>query len=106
MATGQMQAKPASLPRYEAVFEQQLRRAVGRVRFLDVTAALLGLGAATLLYALVVIALDRWLVLSAGARQAALILYLVAACAYIGLLVVRPLARRVNPYYAAKRLEQ
>lgn len=106
MATDQMQARPASIPKYEAVFEQQLRRAVSRVRFLDVTAALLGLGAGTLLYALIVIAFDRWLVLSAVFRQAALILYLVTACAYVGFFVVRPLGRRVNPYYAAKRLEQ
>src|SRR5262249_54662254 len=90
----------------EALFEQQLRRAVGRVRFLDVMAALLGLAAGTLLYALLVIGLDRWIILSAGARQAALILYLLLAAVYVGYCIVRPMLRMVNPYYAAKRLEE
>ncbi|HMF13863.1 MAG TPA: hypothetical protein VKE94_16210, partial [Gemmataceae bacterium] len=105
MATDLAEVKSAPAPRYEAVFEQQLTRAVGRVRFLDVTAALLGLGASTLLYALIVLGLDRWLVLTAPVRQAALILYVLVAGAYLGFFLVRPLIRRVNPYYAAKRLE-
>jgi hypothetical protein len=105
MATDQMQGRPASIPKYEAVFEQQLGRTVGRIRFLDVAAALLGLAAATLLYALIVIALDRWLVLSSAARQTALVLYLLAALAYLGFFLVRPMFRPVNPYFAAKRLE-
>src|SRR5438067_3948927 len=106
MSTEQVQVQATSIPRFEAVFERQLRRAIGRVRFLDVAAALLGLAAGTLLYALIVVSLDRWLVLSGAARQAALILYLAAACAYLGIFVAWPLYRRVNPYYAAKRLEE
>jgi hypothetical protein len=106
MATDQLQVKAASIPKYETLFEQQLRRAVGRVRFLDVTAALLGLAAGTLLYALILIGLDRWLILSGPARQFALILYLLAAAAVVGYYIVRPFFRSVNLYYAAKRLEQ
>jgi hypothetical protein len=106
MAVDQMPVRSATVPKYEAQFEQQLRRAVGRVRFLDVMAALLALAAGTLLYALLVIGLDRWLILSGSARQFALILYLIIAAAFIGYCIVRPLLRSVNPYYAAKRLEQ
>jgi hypothetical protein len=106
MATDQMQVTTASIPKYEALFEQQLRRAVGRVRFLDVMAALLTLAAGTLLYALLVIGLDRWLILSGGARQFALIFYLIVAAAFVGYCIVRPFLRTVNPYYAAKRLER
>ena len=73
MSTEQVQVQATSVPRFEAVFERQLRRAIGRVRFLDVAAALLGLAAGTLLYALIVVTLDRWLVLSGVARQAAFI---------------------------------
>ncbi len=105
MAVDLRQTKPSSGPKYEAVFEQQLGRAVGRVRFLDVTAALLGWGAAALLYALVLMGLDRWLEITAFTRQVLFILFLLGSGIYLGLFLVRPLFRRVNPYYAARRLE-
>ena len=41
-----------------------------------------------------------------ASRQAGLIFYLVAAGLYLAVVVVRPLRWRVNPYYAARQLEQ
>jgi hypothetical protein len=106
MATEQMQVKPAAVPKYEAVFEQQIGRAVGRIRLLDVLAAVLGLSAIALLYALLMLTLDRWLELSAPVRQTMFVLFLLSAGVYLAVFVFWPLCRSVNPYYAARRLEE
>src|SRR5262245_43425921 len=106
MATDLHPVKPATSNKYEAFAEEQLARAQQRIRLLDLSAALLGLLALTLLYGLLMALLDRGLELPAVARQAAFGLYLVGAAAYLVLTVVLPLTRRINPYYAARRLEE
>jgi hypothetical protein len=106
MATDQMQNRPAAVPKYEAMFEQQLGRAIGRIRLLDLFAALLGLVAIVLIYALLLIFLDRWMELSAGARQAMFVVLFLIGGIYLGVFVAWQFLRRVNPYYAARRLEQ
>src|SRR5439155_27300978 len=101
------QPKPAhAANRHEAFVEAQLARARTRVRALDLTGAVLGLLIFTLAYGLIVALCDRWLELPALARQTAFALYAVGALTYLGLFVIRPLCRQINPYYAARRLEQ
>jgi hypothetical protein len=103
----QTQAKGSSAARSEAFVEQQLAKARLRIRTLDVTAALLGFLALTFLFAVVAALADRWAGgLSAGARQFALVAYLLTSLAYLGVALVWPLLRSVNPYYAARKVEQ
>jgi collagen type III alpha len=106
MATLLEKNKPAAADKYDAYVEDRLARARKRIRLLDASVALLGLLAGTLLYALVMAVCDRWLVLSPLARQVCFAGYLIAAAVYLGLALVLPLCRRLNPYYAARQLEQ
>src|SRR5262249_30368170 len=106
MAIDQMKGKPAAVPKYEAVFEEQLGRAISRIRLLDLFAVLLGLAAIVLVYALLLIFLDRWLELSASARQALFVVLFLIGGTYLGLFIAWQFLRRVNPFYAALRLEQ
>jgi hypothetical protein len=107
MATDLHPARPAPAPKKHEVFvETQLARARTRIRSLDLAAAGLGLLILTLAYGLLLALCDRWLELSPLVRQTALALYSAGALVYLGLLVLRPLFRRINPYYAARRLEE
>jgi hypothetical protein len=106
MATDLGRAKSAAAGRYDTFVAAQLARAERRVRALDLTAALLGFAAGTLAYAVVVILVDRQFVLSLSARKTALFLYALGGAAYLWLAVLRPLRRRVNPYYAARQVER
>ena len=106
MATDLGRHKSASTAEYENRVQDQLGRAEKRIRTLDLAAALLTFVAATLTYAVVAVVLDRWLILSPGVRQAGLIVYLLAAAAYLTAFVFLPLSRRINPYFAARQLEQ
>src|SRR5207245_8794957 len=92
--------------RYEAFVETQLARAPSRIRSLGLAAAALGWLALTLAYGLTLALCDRWLELSPLARQIAFGFYAAGSLAYIGIAVLRPLCRQINPYYAARRLEQ
>lgn len=92
--------------RYERFVEQQLQRAIRRVRFLDVVNGMLGVGAIILGYALVVVLLDRWLQLPQSVRQVGFVGLVIAGGIYLWRTVVTPLVRPVNPYYAAIQVEQ
>ncbi|MBV9122239.1 MAG: hypothetical protein JO112_02620, partial [Planctomycetes bacterium] len=98
--------KPTPVARYEAVVEDHLARARSRIRLLDTTAALLGFLIGTFAYALGMALLDSWLKLPSLARQAAFAVYSLLALVYLGLFLVRLLGRRINPYYAARQVEQ
>ena len=106
MATDLGRNRSPSTAEYEKRVQGQLTRAEKRIRTLDLTAALLTFAAATLAYAVVAILLDRWLLLPTGVRQAGFVVYLLAAAAYLTAFVLRPLARRINPYFAARQLER
>jgi hypothetical protein len=106
MATAPDRVRSTSVSKHEAFVEQQLQRARSRIRLFDVTAALCGLLIVSLLYGLGMILLDRAVVLSAPVRQAALIGYILLALAYLGLTVVRPLCKSINPMFAALRVEE
>jgi hypothetical protein len=104
MATVRQQQPPASA-KYDAFVETHLDRARRRIRLLDVSSALLLFLGATLAYTLAVGLLDRKLELSASARQLAFLGYAVAAVVFLAVGVVWPLCRRINPYYAARAVE-
>src|SRR5262245_43123616 len=98
--------QPAPLPKHEAYVEKQLGRARSRIRFLDLAVAGLGFLILTLGYALLMVVLDRAFQLPLAARQVAFGVYLLGAVVYLGWAVVWPLLKQVNPYYAARQLEQ
>ncbi len=100
------QVKEKSPGKHASFVEAQLARAQSRIRLVDLTTALLGFLAGTLAYAVAMIVLDRLFFLSGATRQVGLLLYLVAAVVYFALAVVRPLLWRVNPFYAARQIEQ
>jgi hypothetical protein len=104
MATVRPQ-KAAASAKYDAVVEEQLAKARRRVRILDVSSALLVLAAGTVGYALAVGLLDRKLDFSPVTRQTVFAVYAVAAALFLAFGVLRPLLRRVNPYYAARAVE-
>ncbi len=106
MATDLGRAKSAAAGRYDTFVAGQLARAERRIRALDLTAALLGFAAGTLAYAVVMVLVDRQFLLSLSARKAVLFLYALGAGAYLWWAVLRPLRRRVNPYYAARQVER
>src|SRR4051812_42505143 len=108
MATD-LEAKPG-LPRYEAFVEKQLAKVRGRIRALDAGRSLLMLGVVTLAYFLLVAAFDLAVkgaddALLYGIRLTAFGCYLVLMAGFLAQLGVR-LYRRINPYYAAKQLEE
>jgi hypothetical protein len=105
MATDLATTKAATAAKYDAFVAGQLARAESRIRTLDLAAALLGFVAATLVYGVLMVLCDSKLELSPRTRQTALLLYLLGAGAYLALTVVRPLFRRINPYFAAAKVE-
>ena len=107
MATDLGRKKVVSTAEYESRVEGQLSRAEKRIRNLDLTAALLTFAAGTMAYAVVAALLDRWLIAVARASaRPALVIYLIAAAAYLFAFVILPLSRRINPYFAARQLER
>jgi hypothetical protein len=106
MATDLGQAKASATAKHETFVEQQLAKTQGRIRALDTTAAILVFLIGTFVYALGMSLLDRALLLPSWVRVLAFVLYGVGALVFLGLALGRPLLRRVNPYYAARQLEQ
>src|SRR5437870_10292913 len=106
MATDLHPAKPVPASKYDLFVQQQLARARSRIRALDLAAALLGLVAASLAYSLIMAVLDRRFELSALIRQITFTLFAAVGALYAGVALFRPLFQRINPYYAARLLEQ
>ena len=104
-----LSSKPAPLPDQTAVadarIDSELRKAAGRVRSGDLLTGAAGLSVALLAFALGSILLDRTFDLPAWLRQVNLGLFLIAFTALGYRLLVRPLARIVNPRYAARQFE-
>src|SRR5262245_48266325 len=98
--------RPSPAARSEAFVARQLHQARQRIRLLDAIASLLGFAILTMVYGLAMILADRSLELTATVRQLAFGAYLAVAVVYLGFTLVRPLCRRLNPYYAALQVEQ
>ncbi|HWG44395.1 MAG TPA: DUF4175 family protein [Gemmataceae bacterium] len=106
MATDLGRVKPASNSKYDAFIASQLARAESRIRLLDLTAALLGFAALSLAYIVGMVLCDSRLELSQHTRQLSLYAFLAISAVYLFFMVIRPLRLRVNPYYAARQVEQ
>src|SRR5258707_11579583 len=106
MATDLAPIKQAPAAKYDAFVEAQLTRARSRIRSLDTTSAILGFLAVSMAYGLIMALCDRWWEFSPLARQLGLGLYVVGAIAFLVLGLILPLFRRINPYYAARKVER
>jgi hypothetical protein len=98
--------KPAAGRRYDSLIEQELARAGGRVRSLDLAASAMVLVIGTFVFILAALVLDLCLDLPASARLAGLVVFLLAVLIYVSYLGRLFLRQRVNPYYAALQLER
>jgi hypothetical protein len=96
--------------KYEAFVESQLTKVRQRIRALDAGRLLMTLGVVTLAYFLGIAVFDLAVggsddALSTGVRLAAFVVYVVLMLWVLRQLVLG-LYRRVNPFYAAKQLEE
>lgn len=96
----------AATAKYDTYVENQLARAGGRVRAVDVVTAVLFFGIAFLAYTLIVVALDYWLRLPSLVRTVMLSAFAAGILLYLGIQAFTFLHRRINPYYAARQLEK
>src|SRR5262249_41876315 len=86
--------RPAQVPgKDEALIRKQLAAAAGRIRLTDLVTGGLAVLALALGYAAVAIALDKWVGLSAAARQVGFVGFLLTALGLVAWLVLRPLLR-------------
>jgi hypothetical protein len=106
MALESVTAAAAPAARGDAFVAERLATAQRRIRTLDLAAAGLGFLAGTCAYAAIMIGVDRLFAQAEIARQLLFFGYLVCAAFYIAFFVVRPLTRRINPYFAARQVER
>jgi collagen type III alpha len=99
------EASPGPVLKYETFVEEQLGRARRRIRALDLAAASLGFLIITLAYGLATAVLDRLLALPPVVRQVSFVLYVLGCLTYLGVTVLVPLCRQINPYFAALQVE-
>jgi hypothetical protein len=92
--------------KYDGAIADKLTQAEGRIRTLDLAMAFFGFVAITLGYAFLVALLDRQWELSAGTRQVGFLAYLAVSLLFLAWTAGPPLLRRINPYYAARQVEQ
>src|SRR4051812_29723841 len=102
--------RPAAVPKYEAVLEENLGQVGQKIRLADLTRGILALTCLLFGYALLVAVIDlamggsdSWL--ATGIRLAAFAVLLVLAT-LLGGLTVRRYVTSVNPYFAARQLEE
>ncbi len=95
---------PAPSP-VDARLEQELGRATGRIRLNDLLTGGLSLAVLTFGYAAAAVLLDRWLELPEWVRQVMFGGFLLAFAGVGYLMLLRPLRRRVNPRFAARKVE-
>ncbi|HMF16799.1 MAG TPA: hypothetical protein VKE98_06295, partial [Gemmataceae bacterium] len=106
MATDlEQKPRPSAAAKYDTYVEEKLTKVRGRVRALDAGRITLLLIIVTLGYALGMAIVDRALQLPAAVRLGAFLTYLVVAGGLVAWILVC-LSRRINPYYAAKKLEE
>ena len=94
-----------SRPSADAKLRGELSRAARSIRFADASGGLLALVALALLYAAVMVAVDKFAELPAWARGGGLGVTLAVAAVVGYFRVYRPLARAINPRFAARRVE-
>ena len=94
---------PAKL---EEFVEAQLTAARRRVRVLDVFLAGLVLAVASLAFLFVVLLIDRYVETPHGLGWGVFGLYIAMAAGFLYVAVLRPSRRMINPYFAARQVEQ
>src|SRR5262245_20222032 len=105
MATDLEQKPATTSPKHENFVVEQLARVEGRIRTLDAGGFFLLFLLITLGYAFVMALVDPVLTLPTAVRLVGFLIYLGAA-GYCLARAVLCFTWRVNPYYAAKQLEQ
>src|SRR5262245_45605690 len=85
--------------------DEQIAQATSRIRTHDLTLGVLTLAAMTAIYATTMILLGKYLNLAESVRQLSLAGFGLAFAAVAYFLLVRPLRKRINPLYAAARVE-
>ena len=106
MAAVQSPERGVPVSRYDAFIGTHLAKVQRRIRLIDVLTASVVLVSLLLLYALITVPIDRRWDLSVGWRWLALFVLIVSAGAYLVIALVVPLSRRLNPYFAARKMEQ
>ncbi|MBA4066433.1 MAG: hypothetical protein C0501_22515 [Isosphaera sp.] len=100
-----LEQKPDPAAKFGSQVDEQIAQATTRIRTHDLALGGLTLAALTAGYAAAMISLDKYLNLPEWARQLALAGFLLVLAAAAYLLIARPLRRRINPLYAAARVE-
>jgi collagen type III alpha len=98
--------KPPSPAKIEEFVEKQLRAARRRVRVLDFFMTGLALAVVSLIFLLAVLLVDRYVETPRGSGWGVLAAYLALAVGFIYLALYRPSRRQINPYFAARQVEQ
>jgi hypothetical protein len=106
MATLLDAPKPPSSAKVEEFVDKQLRAARRRVRVLDFFINGLALAVVTLVFVLAVLLVDRYVETPPGTGWAVVLAYLALAAGYLYLTLFRPSRRQINPYFAARQVEQ
>ncbi len=85
--------------------DEQIAQATSRIRIHDLSLGALSLAAMLSVYATLMIVLDRYLNLAEWVRQLGLVAFSLGFAAIAYVLVLQPLRKRINPLYAAARVE-
>ena len=90
----------------EAFVEKQIEDARGRIRNLDFLQAALFLMIGTMAFVLVLLLVDRKWETPSGSIWAAIVAFTLAAGGYVWYALFRPSRRHINPFFAARQVEQ
>ncbi len=101
-----LEQKQDPAAKFGSQVDEQIAQATSRIRVHDLTLGGLTLAAMLAIYATAIILLDKYLTLPEWVRQLSLAgcLAMFATVGYF--LIVRPLRKRINPLYAAARVEE
>src|SRR6476659_4626942 len=95
-----------AVSKQEEFVEKQIEQARSRIRTLDYFSAGLTLLIGSFAFLLAILLIDRYVEVPAGSGWAAGVLYALCAAGYLYWAVLRPSRRHINPYYAARKVEQ
>ena len=94
------------IAKFGSQVDEQLAQTTSRIRIHDLSFGVLTLAAFTAFYATTMILLDRYLHLQDWVRELAFLAYVAILAATTYRLIIRPIRSRINPLYAAARVEK
>src|SRR5262245_50916967 len=106
MATLLDAPKAPNPAKIEEFVEKQIGAARRRLRVLEFFMAGLSLALASLVFLLAVLLVDRYVETPRGTGWGVLALYIAFATGFVYVALFRPSRRQINPYYAARQVEQ